>query len=131
MRPEDIGALIAIEKGVKPSLIKKAMFKESEKVKRRPAALFHATPLTNFESIKFNGILTHAFYGQIYLCEDPAECLNFVKTPCVIFQIDPKLLDIKKLVYSKDHNRAVLDFDVYAYYKKIFPSAIKNWGFFE
>jgi hypothetical protein len=105
------------------------MFKESEKVKRRPAALFHATPLHNFESIKFNGILTHAFYGQIYLCEDPEHCLKFVKTPCVIFQIDPKLLDIKKMVYSKDHNKAVLNFDVYAYYKKIFPSAIKNWGF--
>ena len=131
MRPEDIAAILGQKYGIKPKYVKAEMFKNSEKVKRRPAALFHATPLTNFESIKFNGILTHAFYGQIYLCEDPAHCLQFVKGPCVIFQIDPKLLDIKKMVYSKDHNKTVLKFDVYAYYKKIFPSAIKNWGFFE
>jgi RNA:NAD 2'-phosphotransferase (TPT1/KptA family) len=129
MRPEDIGALIAVEQGVKPAMVRKAMFNESEKVKRRPPALFHATPLHNFESIKENGILPHSFYGQIYLCDNPEHCLNFVKTPCVIFQIDPKLLDIKKMVFSKDHNKTVLKFDVYAYYKKIFPSAIKNWGF--
>lgn len=129
MRPEDVGALIAAEQGVKPAMVRKAMFKESEKVKGRPAALFHATALHNFESIKENGILPHAFYGQIYLCDNPEQCLNFVKTPCVIFQLDPKLMDIKKLVYSKDHDKRVLQFDVYAYYKKIFPSAIKNWGF--
>lgn len=131
MRAEDIGALIGIKQGVKPSLIKKTMFNESEKVKKRPAGLFHATPLRNFESIKEKGIIPHSFYGQIYLCDDPNQCLQFVKSPCVIFQIDPKLLDIKKLVFSIDHNRTFYNFDVYAYYKRIFPSAIKDWGVVE
>jgi hypothetical protein len=128
MRAEDAAIILAQKHGIKPAYVKSEMFKNSEKVKRRPARLFHATPLHNFDSIKFNGILTHAFYGQIYLCDEPNNCLRFVKTPCVIFEIDPKLLDIKKMVFSKDHNKAVLNFDVYAYYKKIFPSAIKDWG---
>ena len=83
------------------------MLKESEKVKRRPAALFHATPLTNFESIKFNGILTHAFYGQIYLCENPEHCLNFVKTPCVIFQLILNYWTLKKWFIQRITTRPI------------------------
>jgi hypothetical protein len=131
MRPEDMAVIEAKKKGIKPAMIRKQMFAESEKVWRRPARLFHATPTKNFESIKEKGILPHSFYGQIYLCEDPEQCLRFVKEPCVIFEIDTKLLDIHKLVFSKDHNRAIFRFDVYAYYKRIFPSALKNWSVYQ
>lgn len=128
MRPEDIAVTMAREYGIKPAMVKKMMFEHSEKVKRRPARLFHATPLENFEAIKKHGILPHTFYGQIYLCDDPEHCLQFIKPPCVIFEIDAKQLNIKKLVFSKDHDKKIYSFDAYAYYKTIFPSAIKNWS---
>lgn len=131
MRPEDMAATMAKEYGIKPAMIKKVMFEQSEKARKRPARLFHATPLDNFESIKKDGIFTHPFYGQIYLCEDPEQCLRFVEMPCVIFEVDTKQLTINKLVYSKDHNKAIYKFDVYAYYKKIFPNALKNWSVYQ
>lgn len=131
MRPDDIAATMLKEYGVKAAKVKKYMFESSEKVKKRPARLFHATPLNNFESIKDNGILPHDLFGQIYLCEDLEQCLQFIAKPCVVFEVDPKQLTFNKLVYSQDHNRLVFNFEVYAYYKKVFPSALKNWSVYE
>lgn len=131
MRPEDMAATMAKEYGINAAKVKKYMFETSEKVKKRPARLFHATPLNNFDSIKSNGILPHALYGQIYLCEDLEQCLRFVPKPCVVFEIDVKQLTFNKLVYSQDHNRLIFNFDCYAYYKKIFPSALKNWSVYQ
>ena len=127
MNREDVTVKAARELGIKPKMVKKAMFEQSERIKKKPARLFHATHIDNFDSIKKNGILPHAFYGQVYLCEDPLQCLRFIKKPCVIFEVDTKQLDIKKMVYSRDHSKRVYNFDVYAYYKTIFPSALKDW----
>ena len=126
-----MAAIMAQERGIKPAQIRKMMFEESEKARKRPARLFHATPLENFESVKENGILPHAFYGQIYLCEDPEQCLRFMRGPSVVFEVDTKQLTFNKLVFSKDHNRLIFNFEVYAYYKKIFPSALKNWSVYQ
>lgn len=131
MRHEDKAAALAIKYGIKPALVKKLMFDNSEKARKRPARLFHASPLKNFESIQKDGILPHSFYGQIYLCEEPEQCLQFIPGPCVVFEVDPKKLILNKLVFSTDHNRFIFNFDVYAYYKRIFPSAIKNWSVVE
>ena len=131
MRAEDMAVIMAKEQGIKPAMVRKAMFEESEKVRKRPARLFHATPINNFDSIKENGILPHAFYGQVYLCEEPEQCLKFIKGPSVVFEVDTKQLTINKLVFSKDHKKEVYNFDVYAYYKKVFPSALKNWSVYQ
>ena len=128
MRPEDVAAALAQKQGVKRKLVKRDLMQSSEKVKRRPARLFHATPLYNFDSIKANGIFTHPFYGNSYFCATVEHCLAFMKGPCVVFEVDPKQLDLTKLYFSQDHIRAIYDFDAYAYYKKVFPKAIKSWS---
>lgn len=131
MRAEDLAAQLGEEYGITAAKVKKYMFESSVKVRTRPARLFHATPLNNFDSVKSNGILPHAFYGQIYLCEDLEQCLRFIPKPCVVFEIDAKQLTLNKLVYSQDHNKLIFNFEVYAYYKKIFPSALKNWSVYQ
>lgn len=128
MRLEDMAAQMVKNAGIPPAFVAKTLFNDSEPVKKLPKTLFHASPLKNFDSIIEIGLRPHELYGQIYLCETVEQCLRFVKGPCVVVEINPRNLNIKKMVYSKDHNRLVYDFDCFVYYKKILPSGLKGWS---
>lgn len=110
--------------------VKRNMFESSEKVVKVPVRLFHGTPLKNFSSIRENGIYAHKVFGQSYHCLKVNHCLHFVDRPCVVFEIVPEMLDKKRLVYSRDHNKKILNFDTFAYYEDVPAKVIKDWKVF-
>jgi hypothetical protein len=101
----------------------KIMKETSLPLTHEPKKLFHATPRKNFSAINENGINPNPIYGEVYFCEKEKDCLKFVQKPCIIFEVDPKKLDMENMFLSREAKK----WQAFQYYDHVPKEAIKNW----
>lgn len=123
--PENLGKIL--DEGTK-AFMKKHMMETSRKATHVPKYLYHATSAANVESIILNGLIAHDVYGEVYLCEKEKQATKFIKPPCVVFKVDTATLDESLIFFSDDHVKlSTRNFETFAYYADIPPTAIRNW----